>query len=140
MRRDPITARKKDQRLGQHIKPQDTTILLGDDIEDEHVAVYKNFPKNLPKTWKDPEDNNQEKDITWISNFEVKRKDKAPIKDHHKEKTYTVELPKGEGKVVYLHGDQVKRLNHRPISETHVHVDIPLGVGDPPVGWGTPPP
>ncbi len=140
MRRDPIAARQEDRKLGDHVKPQDATILLGDDIEKEHVAVYQNFPKDLPKTWEDPDDNNRKKNLTWISNFEVKRKDNNPIKKEHKDKPYTVELPKGEGKVVYFHRGKVKKLDHRRASDTHVHVDIPLDGGDPTVGWGTPPP
>lgn len=140
MQRHPINARQEDRKIGPHVDPKDTTILISDELAGEHHAVYKSFPNKLPKTWKDPEDNNREKNVTWISNFEVKRKDNTPIKEQHKDKTYTVELPKGEGKVVYLHEGQVKKLDHRQASDTHVHADIPLSAGDPPIGWGTPPP
>ena len=39
---------------------QDVTIELGDDIENDYEVVEKDFPDDLPDSWIDPDDNQEE--------------------------------------------------------------------------------
>jgi hypothetical protein len=108
-------------------------IVLGDDIEDDYDVVEKDFPDDLPDSWIDPDDE-QEKKITWISNFGLKKPDGAFEERLPRGKRYQIELPIGLGKLVYFDGKQVLKLAGQARDNKLV---ADLDLGDPPIGETT---
>ena len=111
----------------------DVDIVLDDDIEDDYDVVEKDFPDDLPDSWFDPDDN-AEKNITWISNFGLKKSDDAFEEKLPKGKKYRIELPRGLGKLVYFDGAQVQKLVGQARGNKFV---ADLDLGDPPIGETT---
>ena len=111
---------------------QSITITLGDDIQNDHAPVPKPFQAGLPGSWKDK--SGSPRTIAWVSNFEVKRKDGQAIPSTDK-RTFAVTIPQVVGEVVYFAGGQVRSFDPPATgSGGAVTINLPLGVGDPPVG------
>lgn len=111
---------------------QDITITLGDDIDNNYEPVSKPFPVPLPSSWKDKSGNSRV--ITWISNFEVKRKDGQAIPSTDR-RTFSVTIPQANGEVIYYAGRQVRSFDPPAVATGgSITISLPLGVGDPPVG------
>lgn len=111
---------------------QTITITLSDDIENDYEPVPKALPTQLPSSWKNKSGNSRT--ITWINNFEVKRKDGQPIPGTDR-RAFSVTIPQATGELVYYAGRQVRSFDP-PVIGTGgpVTISLPLGVGDPPVG------
>ena len=111
---------------------QSITITLGDDIQNDYDAVPKPFPPQVPGSWTDR--SGRYRTITWVSNFEVKRKDGQPIPSSDR-RTFSVTIPQASGEVVYYAGGQVRPFDPSVLgSGGPVTITLPLGIGDPPVG------
>jgi hypothetical protein len=129
MKRTIIPARPDHSNRKKRFK-HEVTVILGDDIEDDYEVVEKDFPDNLPDSWIDPDDD-QEKKISWISNFGLKKPDGKFEGKLPKGRKYKIELPSGLGKLVYFDGNQVQKLTGRVRKNNFV---AELDLGDPPIG------
>lgn len=111
---------------------QSITITLGDDIQNDYEPYPKPFPAQLPGNWTDK--SGQSRTITWVSNFEVRRKDGQPIPSADR-RTFSITIPQAVGEVVYYSGGQVRSFDPPAVGRGGpVTIALPLGVGDPPVG------
>jgi hypothetical protein len=119
----------------QHPNPQkrflqEVAVILGDDIQKDYAIDAEDFPANLPASWTDPDDHIN-KNIIWVSSFRLDKT--AGATKPGSQKKYTVELDRGQGKLVYFDGASVKSLSTRDIGGNRVQAD--LSVADPPIGW-----
>jgi len=129
MKRVPIPARPDHADRKKRFL-HEVTIVLEDDIEDDYEVVEKDFPDDLPESWIDPDDD-QEKKITWISNFGLRKPDGKFEEKLPQGRKYQVELPTGLGKLVYFDGSSVQKLVGRARGNKFV---ADLDLGDPPIG------
>ena len=117
--------------------PQEVIVIIDDAIADMFDVRGVPFPKNLPRKWNDPEDNNREKRINWVNNFQLVKKTTTTGKIF----TYSVELDQSEGKLVVFDGARVFAPPVSPVTSLQegmsaVRVQAVLTAVDPAIGWG----
>jgi len=110
-------------------------VALSDDLAAQYEVVAKEFPKDLPDFWVDPEDN-RKKEIHWISNFGLRKPDGTFEIKLPKGQRYQVEIPLAAGKseaakMVYFDGQKVRKLPGKSQGGKFI---AELDLGDPPLG------
>ncbi len=108
-------------------------VILGSRLENSYDAAGKEYPKDLPDTWADPNDK-KDKRITWFSNFGLTDKNGHFVHTMPAGSSYTARLPKLSGTYVYFDGAYVQKLNTTPSPDNANTVDAIITLADPPVG------
>lgn len=110
---------------------QDVSVILGDDLEADYDVFPKPFPVGLPATYQGPSDK-ASRNITWVSNFELRKKDGTAVGMLENNKNYTFELGRRAGQLVWYNGASVEKLTTRDVG---ANIQVNLYQGDPPIGW-----